>query len=339
MSELTSLEGAAFWLPVIFSGLMVLALFLYAILDGYDLGVGILLPKDSAADRDTMIASIGPFWDANETWLVLGVGILLIAFPSAHSLILFNVYLPITLMLAGLILRGVAFDFRAKAPEDHKALWDKTFKAGSLMATLAQGFVLGMYVMGFEQNAVAYLFSCLSAICVTAGYSFIGGAWLILKTEGTLQVRAARWTRVCGYLTAGGIIAVSIVNPLINTSIFEKWFGGPEVILLLIIPVVCFGLFFIVDGYLKKFPHDNDAKAWLPLASIFGIFLLCFIGLSYSFFPYIVPTKMTIWQAASAPESLMFILYGTAIVLPTILLYTIYSYRVFWGKARQLKYY
>lgn len=333
------LTGEAYWMPVIFIGLMGFAFFIYAMLDGYDLGVGILLPHNSEAQRDTMIASIGPFWDANETWLVLGVGIMLIAFPSAHSIILFHLYLPVTVMLAGLILRGVAFDFRAKAPEDHKNLWDNVFKTGSLLASLSQGFMLGSYVMGFEQSLTAYLFASLSAICVTAGYSFIGGAWLVMKTEGELQLRAARWTRICGWLTAFGIAAVSIINPLISSDIFYKWFGSTAVILLLIIPAICFGLFILIDRYLKHFPHTNDVGCWIPFVATALIFLLCFIGLAYSFFPFVVPNQLNIWQAASAPESLRVILYGTALVLPTILLYTIFSYKVFWGKATQLKYY
>lgn len=339
MHELTQATGAAYWLPIIFIGLMGLAFFIYAILDGYDLGVGILLPRDSEAQRDTMIASIGPFWDANETWLVLGIGLLLIAFPSAHSLILYHLYLPVTIMLAGLILRGVAFDFRAKAPEDHKNLWDKIFKTGSLLATLSQGYMLGIYVMGFEQSLAAYSFALLSAICVTAGYSFIGAAWLIMKTEGELQVRAARWARICGWLTALGIVAVSIVNPLISTLIFNKWFGSALMILLFIIPLFCAVLFLVVDRYLAHFPYAHDFGCWIPFAAIAMIFFLCFVGLGYSFYPYVVPNQLTIWEAASAPESLQFILYGAVIVLPTILAYTAFSYRIFWGKATQLKYY
>ena len=339
MTATTFLTGEAYWLPVIFIGLMGLAFFLYAILDGYDLGVGILLPKDSDAHRDMMIASIGPFWDANETWLVLGAGILLVAFPQAHSLILYNLYLPMAAMLIGLILRGVSFDFRAKAPEDHKAVWDNTFKAGSIIATLSQGYMLGSYVMSFEHSLAAYLFSALSAICVTAGYSFIGAAWLVFKTEGELQARAARWARKCGWLTALGIAVVSIVNPLISHTIFDKWFGSAMVILLLFIPVLCAVLFFIVDRYLAHFPHDKDFGSWIPIVCIAMIFLLCFIGLAYSFFPFVVPNTLDIWQSASAPESLKFILYGVVIVLPTIIGYTIYSYSVFSGKATQLKYY
>lgn len=339
MTDIQQLTGDAFWLPIIFIGLMGLAFFLYAILDGYDLGVGILLPADSEAQRDTMIASIGPFWDANETWLVLGAGILLIAFPGAHSLILFHLYLPVTVMIAGLILRGVAFDFRAKAPQDHKTLWDLTFRLGSLLATLAQGYMLGSYIMGFQETLAAHLFASLSAVCVTAGYSFIGAAWLVRKTEGELQLRAARWTRRCGWLTALGIASVSTINPMINPDIFEKWFGSPTVLVLLVIPTFCFTLFFIVDRYLANFPYEKDFGSWIPLTSIIMIFLLCFVGLAYSFFPYVVPSTLDIWQSASAPESLRFILYGVVIVLPTILGYTFYSYWVFSGKATQLRYY
>ena len=339
MTDISNLSGAAFWLPVIFIGLMGLAFFIYAILDGYDLGVGILLPKDSEAQRDTMIASIGPFWDANETWLVLGVGILLIAFPLAHSQILFHLYLPVTVMLAGLILRGVAFDFRAKSPEDHKALWDRAFQAGSLLATLSQGYMLGQFVMGFDDTFAARAFAALSAICVTAGYTFIGAAWLVMKTEGELQARSVWWARRCAWLMLLGIIAVSIVNPLVSDAIFQKWFSSPLFLALMLIPIICFVLFFIVDRYLRNYPHKNDAGCWIPFASAAMIFLLSFIGLAYSFFPYVVPNKLDVWQAASAPESLMFILYGVIIVLPTILGYTFFAYKVFHGKATQLKYY
>lgn len=339
MNEMTQLTGEAFWLPIIFIGLMGLAFFVYAILDGYDLGVGILLPKDSEANRDTMIASIGPFWDANETWLVLGIGVLLIAFPTAHSLVLFHLYLPVTVMLAGLILRGVAFDFRAKAPEDHKNLWDKTFKAGSLLATLSQGYMLGMYVMGFESSINAYLFASLSAICVTAGYTYIGACWLVMKTEGELQKSATRWARRCGWLMALGLIAVSIVNPWVSPQIYDKWFGSPTLLLLMIIPTLCFSLLFASDRFLKNFSPDLESYSWFPFVSAAIIFLMSFIGLAYSFFPYVVPNQLTIWEAASAPESLKFILVGAAIVLPTIIAYTIFSYHIFRGKATQLKYY
>jgi cytochrome d ubiquinol oxidase subunit II len=331
--------GEAYWLPVIFIGLMGLAFLMYAVLDGYDLGVGILLPHNSESQRDTMIASIGPFWDANETWLVLGVGILLIAFPRAHNVILFHLYLPVTFMLGGLILRGVAFDFRAKAPPHDKRLWDHAFKGGSLLATLSQGYMLGLFVMGFEKSVIAYAFALLSAVCVTAGYSFIGAAWLVMKTDGDLQKRAARWARICLWLTALGLFAVSLVNPLTSANVFAKWFGSSIALLLLVIPLAVFVAVLVVDRYLAQFPYAGDFGCWIPFVGALTVFILSFIALGYSFFPDVVPGQMTIWEAASASESLWFILCGAMIVLPAIILYTFYAYRVFWGKTRDLTYY
>ncbi|GGA86525.1 cytochrome bd ubiquinol oxidase subunit II [Neiella marina] len=327
------------WLPIVFVGLMGLAVLLYAILDGYDLGVGILLPNDNEQQRDTMIASIGPFWDANETWLVLAIGLLLIAFPEAHSEVMRELYLPTAIMLAGLILRGVAFDFRAKVALENKRTWDHIFRIGSLITSLSQGYMLGMYVMGFEYTAQSIGFSILSALGVTAAYAYIGAAWLVMKTEGELQVRAATWGRRCGWTCLAGIIAVCAVNPLVNPAVFEKWFTFPFVVAMGMIPITCFAMFAIVDRVLKKVPLPDDFGCWLPFVCAVIIFVLCFQGLAFSFYPYIVPGKIDIWQAASAPESLMFILYGAVIVVPVILAYTVFSYRVFWGKATELKYY
>lgn len=330
--------GEAYWLPLIFMALMGTAFLIYAILDGYDLGVGILLPRDSEQQRDIMIASIGPFWDANETWLVLGVGIILIAFPAAHNVILYQLYMPVTLMLVGLILRGVAFDFRAKAPVDHKARWDRVFWSGSLLATLTQGYMLGLYVMGFQRTPEAVVFGLLSAVCVTAGYCLIGASWLVMKAEGALQARAVRWARRAAWLTAVGLAAVSAVNPIISERVFDKWFGGVSELILLVIPALCIVLFIVNDRYLANFPHPDDTRCWVPFASTIGLFILAFSALAYSFYPYVVPEQLTFWQAASAPESLMFILVGVALVLPAIVAYTIYAYRVFWGKATELSY-
>ena len=334
-SELT---GEAYWLPVVFIGLMALAFLVYAVLDGYDLGVGILLPPDSEERRDAMIASIGPFWDANETWLVLAVGILLIAFPTAHGLILGELYLPVAAMLAGLILRGVAFDFRAKAPVDHKAHWDLAFKAGSLLASAAQGYMLGLYVMGFAEGPAAIGFALLSAVCVTAGYSFIGAAWLVMKSEGELQWRAVRWARISLWCTAVGIVAVSVVNPLVVPGVFEKWLAFPQVILLAPVPVVTAALVIGTDRYLAGCPWPGDRGCWIPFVAGVAVFVLCFQGLAYSFYPWVVPGRMSIWEAASAPASLKFILVGAVIVLPAIIGYTAFAYRVFWGKSTELSY-
>ncbi|GAB3112287.1 cytochrome d ubiquinol oxidase subunit II [Aestuariicella hydrocarbonica] len=330
----------AHWLPIIFVGLTGLAVVVYAILDGYDLGVGILLPMDSPAEphRDTMIASIGPFWDANETWLVLAIGLILIAFPAAHSVILTNLYLPVAVMLIGLIMRGVAFDFRAKAAIDHKLAWDRCFKFGSLLTTFSQGYMLGMYVMGFQTHWMSQLFAILSAFGVTAAYSYIGGAWLIMKTEGALQEKAVRWTRNSGRATFAGVIAVSVVNPLVNPGVFNRWFDFPLVMFVLLIPALCFFAFIFNDILLARLPKAKDRHCWLPFVMVIGIFVLCFSALAFSFFPDIVPGQMTIWEAASAPKSLMFILWGAIVVIPVILMYTALSYKIFHGKATELHY-
>ena len=326
-------------LPVIFAGLMGLAILLYVILDGYDLGVGMLMSQASGDEKDMMIASIGPFWDANETWLVLGIGLLLVAFPIAHGIILSTLYLPVAALLAGLIVRGVAFDFRAKAAETHKASWDRAFIGGSLLAALSQGYMLGLYIVGFERAPLNIAFAALCGVCLAAGYAFIGACWLILKTEGSLQVKAARWARLCLWFTAVGLAAVSLATPLVSARMFEKWFSLPNIFFLLPVPVITGLLILGLDRLLSKMPLPADDYFWLPFIGAAGLFALGFVGLAYSFYPFVIIDKMTIWQAASAPESLSFILVGALIVIPFILGYTIYAYRVFWGKVSELTYY
>lgn len=326
-------------LAIIFVSLMALATLLYAILDGYDLGVGILLPLDNEKDADTMVASIGPFWDANETWLVLAVGLLLIAFPSAHSMILKALYLPAVFMLIGLILRGVAFDFRAKAEFTHKPLWNRVFKMGSLLAAFFQGYMLGWYVTGFNESTGGYVFAILSGVGVSCAYTFIGAAWLVMKTEGALQQRAIRICRWCALIAFLGIAIVSVTNLLLFPEVYGKWFSFPSSLFLLPLPIICFALFGVCYAALNTLTIDASRGAALPFLIAIVVFSLSFFGLGYSFFPEIVPGKLTIWESVAAPEALNFILWGAVIVVPTILAYTAYSYRVFWGKVRELKYY
>ena len=326
-------------LPIIFAGLMALSIIVYAILDGYDLGVGILLPLKNDHQADQMIASIGPFWDANETWLVLAVGLLLIAFPTAHNVILKALYIPSAIMLVGLILRGVAFDFRAKVAQVNKQRWNQIFKLGSLIASSSQGYMLGSFVMGFEESINAYIFSIMSALGVTCAYALIGSTWLILKTTDDLQLRAIEWAKLMGKISFVGILAVCIVNPLINQFVFERWTTAPFAYFMAIVPFVCFTLLFIGNKVLKQLPLKDDSGCWLPFLITVVVYVFCFCGLAFSFYPYVVPGEITIWEAASAPESLRFILYGALVVIPCILLYTIFSYRVFWGKVEDLRYY
>jgi len=321
---------------------MGISMMAYVILDGFDLGVGILLRRADDHEKDIMIASIGPFWDANETWLVLGVGILLVAFPMAHGVILGELYFPVALMLAALILRGVAFDFRVKARASHKHAWNMAFYGGSILATGAQGMMIGLYIVGFRHGTPQILFAMFTGLSLLAGYALLGATWLVMKTEGGLQRKAVTWARGSLLLCALGVAAVSIVTPLVSQHIFDKWFSFPNLLLLAPIPLITAGMFVLADAVLRRLQALPDADAhslcWLPFAATAGIFLLAFNGFAFSVFPYLVVDRMSIWQAASAPESLKIILFGVAIVLPTIIGYTIFSYRVFWGKARELSY-
>lgn len=326
------------WLPVAFAALMGLSILAYVILDGYDLGVGMLMADADARQRDMMIGSIGPFWDANETWLVLAVGLLLVAFPVAHGAILSALYLPVAFLLLGLILRGVSFEFRAKTEGRQQVWWNHAFIGGSLLAALAQGYMLGIYILGLDTGLPATLFGVLTGICLAAAYAFIGATWLILKTEGALQARAVSWARRTLWLAAAGMIAVSVVTPLVSERISAKWFELPYLELLAPIPIAASGLFAIVWYALRHLPLAEDRWSWVPFGGAIGIFALGFYGLAYSFFPYVVPERMTIWDAAAAPDSLMIIFVGACAVLPIIIGYTALAYRIFGGKAQELRY-
>ncbi len=331
-------DTAPIWLPVVFAFLMGLSILIYVMLDGYDLGVGILTANVEDKDKDTMIASIGPFWDANETWLVLAVGLLLVAFPIAHGIILTALYIPVFVMLVGLILRGVAFEFRAKASPEKKYIWNWSFFAGSFMTALSQGFMLGMYIMGLTWTFTHILFSLLIALCLAAAYVLIGSCWLILKTSGDLQKKAIAWAQSSLLFTALGMAAVSLATPIMSERIFSKWFAIPEILLLAPLPLFSGVVFLTIYIVLKKMPFKDDDFAWLPYALTVCLFTFGFFGLAYSFYPYVVPDKLTIYEAAAAPESLAIILAGTLVVLPTIIGYTIFAYIVFRGKATALKY-
>ena len=326
------------WLPVAFAALMGLSILIYVVLDGFDLGVGLLSLGRSAGERDVMVGSIGPFWDANETWLVLAVGLLLTAFPVAHGTILTALYLPTVLLLIGLILRGVAFEFRAKAPSARKRAWDRTFFAGSALAALSQGYMLGVYVLGLDQSLSGIAFGLLTALCLSAAYAFIGACWLIAKTEGALQRQAARWARVLIFPMVLGMGAISLATPLASPAIFARWFSMPEVLWLAPLPITTGLLIVTLYLILQRMPMAGDRLAWAPFALTSAVFVLGFAGVAYSFFPYVVPGELTVWEAASSRPALGIILVGALVTLPVILGYTIFAYRVFGGKATALRY-
>jgi cytochrome d ubiquinol oxidase subunit II len=325
-------------LPLIFAALMGLAILAYVILDGFDLGVGILVPLATRDEQDLMVASIGPFWDANETWLVLGVGILLVAFPLAHGVILTALYLPVALMLIALMLRGVAFELRAKATGWHQQLWNRLFFAGSLGAALAQGMMLGGVVTGFQAGSGFVAFELRVGAGLAGGYALLGATWLVIKTEGDLHLRALSWARGAVFLAAGGVAAISLATPYASAGIMEKWFAWPKLLWLSPLPLLTAAALLGILASVGRLKRGQSRREYLPFVLAVWVFVFAFAGLAYSLFPYLVVDRMTIWDAAAAESSLRFVFVGTCFVLPLIVAYTVFSYRVFWGKARSLTY-
>jgi cytochrome d ubiquinol oxidase subunit II len=325
-------------LAVVFAVLLAASIFFYVVLDGFDLGVGLCLPfAGNAAERDRMLGSIGPFWDANETWLVLGVGILLVAFPAAHGAVLTAVYLPVSLMLLGLVFRGVAFEMRLKvgSPESRRR-WEGVFVAGSLTAALAQGWILGRYVMGFAPGWGEAVFAAVSALGVGSAYVLVGASWLVWRTEGVLQRRAVGWARLGLAGTGVGLAVVSIATPWVSERIAARWFSWPEMVWLAPLPLATALLAGWLWGRLRVLPLPGDVGRRGPFWASVGLFALAFAGLAWSFYPWVVPDRLTLQDAAAAPESLRIILWGAALVLPVIALYTVLAWRIFRGKARPL---
>jgi cytochrome d ubiquinol oxidase subunit II len=312
---------------LVFTALMGLAILAYVVLDGYDLGVGMLMPAATSAEQDRMVASIGPFWDANETWLVLGVGLLLVAFPIAHGIVLGALYLPVSAMLVGLMLRGVGFEMRIKAEGWHRELWNWLFWAGSFLASFAQGMMLGRYITGFQPGFGFWLFAMLAGGAVCGGYVLLGATWLVLKTDGELQRKAIAWAKWGLAWVALGVALISLATPLVSETVRAKWFAFPNIILLSPLPVGTL----LAGVLLWKSLGKSD---WQPFAWTVAIYVLSFLGLAYSLFPFVVMDRLTIWEAAAHQSALAFMLVGTLIVLPFLVGYTLYSYRVFRGKAR-----
>jgi len=324
-------------LPLIWYGLIAAAILLYVLLDGFDLGVGILFPfAPSDHCRDRMMNSVAPFWDGNETWLILGGGGLLAAFPLAYAVFVPAVYMPVTLMLLGLILRGVAFEFRFKAEPDRRRLWNFSFHFGSLTAAFFQGVILGAFVQGvtvegrqFAGGTMDWMtpFSMMVGVALIFGYALLGATWLVMKTENITQT----WARSnAGRLFLGVLIftgLVTILMPLIDPRIKDLWLTIPNLFYLLPMPLITAVLFFLLWRDLQ-----NEAE-YRPFFLTLGIFLMNYIGLGISIWPYLVPFEITFRQAAAAPESQTLLLVGAVFFLPLVLLYTGFCYWVFRGKV------
>ena len=323
-------------LTVVWALIIAFAVFAYVVMDGFDLGIGLLFPRLAVGEsRDQAMNSIAPVWDGNETWLVMGGGGLFAAFPLAYAIILPATYPLMIAMLLGLVFRGVAFEFRWRDP-DHRPLWDAAFTLGSLTAALAQGITLGALLQGVKVANDAYAggwldwlspFSLLTGVALTIGYALLGATWLIWKTEGETQHQARRLAVGLGVATLAALAAVSAATPLLHYDYWRRWFTPPSVFLTAQVPLlvlICGGVFF--------WSLRRGAER-LPFLMTLALFGLGFIGLGISIFPYVVPRSVTIWDAASPPSSQSFMLAGAVIIIPLILAYTGWAYWVFRGKA------
>jgi len=328
-------------LPLVWGGIIAVAVLLYVLLDGFDLGIGILFPfaRDDTF-RNRMVNSIAPFWDGNETWLVLGGGGLFAAFPLAYSIVMPAFYIPIILMLVCLIFRGVAFEFRFKA-EASRQFWDFGFHFGSLGAAFMQGIILGGIVQGVTVKDRAFAggpfdwltaFSVMTGVALVVGYILLGSTWLYMKSHGELQVWARKTARYSFIYILGFMALVSLWVPFLDNDIGQRWFSGNHLYMLMPIPAITAALFVCLWVSLR--PRDKgQEKDHLPFLFSLGIFVMGYIGLAVSMWPHIVPYSVTIWQAAAAPESQSLLLVGVVIMLPIILAYTGWCYYIFRGKA------
>jgi cytochrome bd ubiquinol oxidase subunit II len=323
-------------LAFIWAGLIAFAVLAYVIFDGFDLGVGILFPLlKEGEDRDQAMNSVAPVWDGNETWLVLGGGGLMAAFPLAYAIVLPALYAPITAMLLGLVFRGVAFEFRWRTVRG-RFLWDWAFAGGSMIAAFAQGIALGALVQGIPVSDRSYaggwwdwltLFSLLTGVALVIGYALLGATWLIMKTTGEVQQHAYRFAWLTGAGTLALIGVVSLWTPLMNMQFMMRWFSWPAILYTAPVPIlVAIAAVLLFLGLARR-------REVSPFFAAIGLFVLCYIGLGISFYPYIVPPTVTIWSAAAPDASLKFLLVGAVILIPLILAYTAWSYWVFRGKV------
>jgi cytochrome d ubiquinol oxidase subunit II len=330
------LSGAAYWLPLLSAGVIGLAVAMSVVLDGFDLGIGILFPYfASETERDQLMNSVAPFWDGNETWLVLGGTALFMAFPLAYAVILPAVYLPVIFMLLGLVFRGVAFEFRWVAKPHHRR-WDLAFALGSSVAAFAQGLILGGVLSGipvsggaFSGGAFSWLnpFSLMCGCALIVGYALIGACWIAMKTSATAEARARRLARVLLGAFMFFIVLVSIWTPLEFGRVAQRWFSWPNIAYLAPVPAITAAL---AITCWRALPGRHPTLAFY---SAVGLFVVAFIGLMISTLPYLVPPAITLWQAAAAPRSQAFMLSGMALMIPVILGYTVFVYRTFRGKV------
>jgi len=325
-------------LPVVWAVIIAFGLMMYVVMDGFDLGIGILFPfVRDREDRDVMVNTVAPVWDGNETWLVLGGAALMAAFPLAYSIILSALYLPLVLMLLGLIWRGVAFEFRFKADQNHRAFWDQAFAWGSYIATFFQGVSLGAFLNGFAVENGSYAggaldwitpFSLFTGVGLLVAYSLLGSTWLIIKTEGALHARMVALARPITLLLLAVIIIVSLWTPFAHPAIAQRWFSFPNIVLFSPVPVLVVVCTWLILRSLGRQPHAG------PFVLALFLLFLGYSGLGISLWPNIIPPDISIREAAAPPQSMGFALVGALFIIPIILAYTAWSYYIFRGKVK-----
>lgn len=329
-------------LPIVWGCIMAFVIFAYVVLDGFDLGVGMLFGLERGREeRDVMVNTIAPVWDGNETWLVLGGSGLYGAFPVAYSVLLPGVYLVIIPMLVGLILRGVAFEFRFRASSlRQQHAWDYGFWFGSVIAGFCQGVILGAVLQGtpiarqqFAGGPFGWLsaFSIFTGVAVVFGYGLLGSTWLVWRTSGGLQARMRGYGKKLGIVMLALIVVVSIWTPLLHAAFAHRWFSFPGIFMTAIAPLAVAAFAFLFFTSLTR--HEEAHHDKTPFLCALGMFLVSFLGLGYSLYPNILPPSLTIWQAASPPGSQEFLLVGTVVLIPIIIGYNVFAYRIFHGKV------
>jgi cytochrome d ubiquinol oxidase subunit II len=326
------------YLPVIWAALIGIAVAMYVILDGFDLGIGILFPfTRSESERDRMMTSIAPFWDGNETWLVLGGVGLWVAFPLAYSVLMPAMYIPVIVMLLALVFRGVTFEFRGIAQRS-KAHWNVAFAAGSTLAAFCQGVILGGLVQGVHVEGGEFAgrpfdwatpFALMCGVAVISGYALLGATWLVMKTDGELAARSRAQAKLLLIVVLGFMAVVSLWTPIAFERIAARWFSLPNFLFLWPVPLVTLLVAFLAWRWLDRGPESG------PFLAAIGLFLLGYLGLVISCYPYVIPPSLTVWETAAAPASQMFMLVGTLILFPIVLGYTAYIYWLFRGKIRE----
>lgn len=323
-------------LTVIWAIIIAFAIVAYVVMDGFDLGIGILFPFFRVGrDRDMAMNSVAPVWDGNETWLVLGGGGLLAAFPLAYAIILPALYAPLIAMLLGLVLRGVAFEFRWRDPA-HRKWWDRAFTAGSAIAALAQGIALGALLQGITVEGRAYAggwwqwlspFSLLTGVGLVVGYALLGACWLNWKTEGALQRQAVTYAGRLGIVLLVVVLLVSLMTLTLEARYYERWLTYPSVLATAQVPLATVIVTFL---FYRSLARTREVQPFVWALALFG---LCFLGLGISIWPDVIPARVSIWEAAAPPRSQIFMLVGAAVLVPIILAYTIWAYWVFRGKV------